>query len=200
MQYTFQTSQYQVSDLLPEVTAALEKRMEAEGRRRLPGLWKVIDRLPGGKAPYEMTKGRRIYRRVMGILLLLVGLFLVIPGLVAPDELLGPLLVGCFAVGTAIYYLYSTRKGRRSSFEKQAQRLLEKIAAAEPQPVVFTDAGLQLKEGAPVPYQEMAFYAETPSGVLLNWGDQATFLQKKDLTDGSWEEFSDFLQERLGKR
>lgn len=203
MQYTFQTSRYQVSALLPEVSAALEKRMEAEGRKRLPGLWKAIDRRRGGKEPVipnEMTRGRRIYRRVVGTLLLLVGLFLVIPGFMAPDELFGPLLVGCFAVGTAIYYLYSTRKGRRSSFEKQAQRLLEKIAAAEPQPVVFTDAGLQLKKGAPVPYQEMAFYAETPSGVLLNWGDQATFLQKKDLTDGSWEEFADFLQERLEKR
>jgi len=199
MQYTFQTSQYQVSDLLPEVTAALEKRMEAEGRRRLPGLWKVIDRLPGGKAPYEMTKGRRIYRRVMGILLLLVGLFLVIPGLVAPDELLGPLLVGLLAVGTAIYYLYSTRKSRRSSFEKQAQTLLENIAKAEPQPVVFTDAGMQLKEGSLVSYADMVFFTETPSGLLLNWADQATFLQKKDLEEGEWAAFSAFLRERLEK-
>jgi len=66
--------------------------------------------------------------------------------------------------------------------------------------VITMEHMMQMKEGAPVPYQEMAFYAETSSGVLLNWGDQATFLQKKDLTDGSWEEFSDFLQERLGKR
>ena len=48
MQYTFQTSRYQVSALLPEVSAALEKRMEAEGRKRLPGLWKIIDRQLGG--------------------------------------------------------------------------------------------------------------------------------------------------------
>jgi len=50
MQYTFQTSRYQVSALLPEVSAALEKRMEAEGRKRLPGLWKIIDRQREGKA------------------------------------------------------------------------------------------------------------------------------------------------------
>ena len=170
--------------------------MEAEGRRRLPGLWKVIDRLPGGKAPYEMTKGRRIYRRVMGILLLLVGLFLVIPGLVAPDELLGPLLVGLLAVGTAIYYLYSTRKNKVTAAQKQAQRLLEAIAKAPPQQVVFSDAGMLLREGEPVSYEAITFCAETPSGVLLNWADRAAFLQKQDLAEGEWPDFIAWLQKK----
>ena len=84
MLYRFQTSAYSVSELLPEVTSALEKRMEEESRRRLPGLWKAIDRRGGGSPSCEMTRGRRVYRRVAGILLLLVGLFLLIPGLVKP--------------------------------------------------------------------------------------------------------------------
>lgn len=202
MQYTFQTSQYQVSALLPEVSAALEKRMETEGRKRLPGLWKAIDRQREGKAPIkvnEMTRGRRIYRRVVGTLLLLVGLFLVIPGLVASDELLGPLLVGLFAVGTAIYYLYSTRKNKVTAAQKQAERLLEAIAKAPAQPVIFSDAGMLLREGAPVPYEKISFYTETPSGLFLNWAEQATFLQKKDLTEGEWTTFSAFLREKLGE-
>ena len=202
-QYRFYTSAYNVSQLLPEVSAALEKRMEAEGRRRLPGLWKMIDRQREGKAPVkvnEMTRGRRIYRRVVGALLLLVGLFLVIPGLVAPDELFGPLLVGIFAVGTAIYYLYSTRKSRRSSFEKDAQRLLELIAAAPQQQVLFSDAEMLMQDGEAIAYEKIAFYRETPSGVLLNWADRATFLQKNDLKEGTWNDFSAFLRERLGKQ
>lgn len=63
MKFCFQTSAYDVSRLLPEVTDALDKRMEAEGRKRLPGLWKAIDRQREGKAPMkvnEMTRGRRI--------------------------------------------------------------------------------------------------------------------------------------------
>lgn len=199
MNYRFQTTAYDVERLLPEVTAALDKRLERESRKRLPGLWKTIDRLPGGKAPNEMTRSRRIYRRVVGTILLLVGLFLVIPGMVAPDELFGPLLVGLFAIGTAIYYLRSTRKNRVSASQKQAQKLLEGIAKALPQPVSFTDGGMQLQGQASVPYEKIAFYTETPSGVLLNWADQATFLQKKDLAEGEWTGFAAFLREKLGE-
>ncbi len=202
MKFRFQTSAYDVSRLLPEVASALDKRMEAEGRKRLPGLWKAIDRRREGKAPVEvneMTRGRRIYRRVVSVLLILVGLFLAIPGFVAPDELLGPLLAGLFALGTGIYFLWSTRKNRRPSFEKQAQKLLEAIAKAPPQSVVFSDAGMLLQDGEPVPYEKISFYTETSSGVLLNWADKATFLQKKDLTEGTWEAFSAFLRERLGE-
>lgn len=197
MAYCFQTTHYDISALQHEVAAALEKRMEAEGRKRLPGLWAAIDRLPGGQKPNEMTRGRRIYRRVVGTLLLLVGLFLAIPGLVAPDELLGPLLVGLFAMGTAVYYLYSTRKNRVTSAEKQAHKLLEAIAKAPSQPVSFTDEGMQLQGQAPIPYEEIIFYDETPSGILLNWSDQATFLQKKDLTEGEWIGFAAFLRAKL---
>ena len=186
MLYRFRTSAYSVHELLPEVAAALEKRMEAEGRRRLPGLWKVIDRRGGGNPQKEMTRGRRIYRRAVGVLLLLVGLFLLIPGLIRPQELMGPLAAGCVALGTAVYYLYSTRKKRVSTFEKQARKLLEGIAKAPPQPVTFTDGGMQLQGQAPVPYERISFYTETPSGLFLNWDDQAVFLQKQDLMEGEW--------------
>ena len=199
MKFRFQTSAYDVSRLLPEVTAALNKRIEAEGRKRLPGLWKVIDRQREGKPPIkvnEMTRGRRIYRRVVGILLLLVGLFLAIPGLAAPDKLFGPLLAGLFAVGTAIYYLYSTRKNKVTAAQKQAQRLLEAIAKAPPQQVVFSDAGMLLREGEPVSYEAITFCAETPSGVLLNWADRAAFLQKQDLAEGEWPDFIVWLQKK----
>ena len=134
MEYRFQTSVYDQTALLTEVTAALEKRMEQASRKRLPGLWAVIDRKAAGKALNEMTKGRRIYRRVVGTLLLLVGLFLAIPGLAAPDKLFGPLLAGLFAIGTAVYYLRSTRRNRVSTFEKQAKTLLANIAKAPSQP------------------------------------------------------------------
>lgn len=203
MVYRFQTTAYDTVRLLPEVEAVLAKRIEAEGRKRLPGLWNVIDRIAGGKlaeTANEMTRGRRIYRRVVGTLLLLVGLFLVIPGFVAPDELFGPLLVGLFAIGTAVYYLGSTRKNRVSAQRKQAQRLLENIAKAPSQPVSFTDSGMRLQGQAPVPYVQINFFTETPSGFFLNWADQATFLQKKDLVEGEQDTFSTFLEEKRKNR
>lgn len=195
MKFRFQTSAYDVNRLLPEVKGALEVRMEAESRKRLPGLWKAIDRRREGKAPVkvnEMTRGRRIYRRVVGTLLLLVGLFLLIPGLTAPDELFGPLLAGAFAVGTAVYYLYSTRKNRVTAADKQAKKLLEAIAAAPSATVVFTDMGMAIAEQPEIPYCSITFYAETASGCFLNWEDRAAFLQKKDLAEGEWSAFLPF--------
>lgn len=197
MRFCFQTSAYDVSRLLPEVTAALDLRLEQESRRRLPGLWKIIDKRPRKTMSNEMSRGRRIYRRVVGTLLLLVGLFLVIPGFVAPDELLGPLLVGLFAIGTAVYYLGSTRKNRVSAQRKQAQKFLENISKAPSQPVSFTECGMQLQGKALVPYEEITFFTETPSGFFLNWAEQATFLQKKDLAEGQVEACAAFLQEKL---
>lgn len=197
MAYRFQTTAYDTVRLLPEVTAALNLRLERESRRRLPGLWKIIDKRPRKTMSNEMSRGRRIYRRVVGTLLLLVGLFLIIPGFVAPDELFGPLLVGLFAVGTAIYYLISTRKNRVSAQQKQAQKFLENISKAPSQPVSFTEGGMQLQGQALVPYEEITFFTETPSGFFLNWAEQATFLQKKDLVEGELEAFVAFLQETL---
>lgn len=44
MAYRFQTTAYDTVRLLPEVTAALNLRLEQESRRRLPGLWEIIDK------------------------------------------------------------------------------------------------------------------------------------------------------------
>ena len=198
MEYRFQTSAYDKTALLPEVTAALEMRMEQVSRTRLPGLWKVIDSRGAGRSTAEMTRGRRIYRRVVGTMLLLIGLFLLIPGLLKPRELFGPLAAGAFAVGTAVFYLRSTRKKRISSFEKQAGVLLENIAKAPAQAVLFRDDGIQLQGQETVPYANITFYTETSSGILLNWGNTATFLQKKDLETGEWTAFFGFLREKMG--
>lgn len=198
MDYRFQTAAYDTEKLLPEVVAALNKRMESESRKRLPGLWKTIDRLPGGQKPNEMTRGRRIYRQVTSVLLILVGLFLAIPSFVAPDELFGPLLVGLFALGTGIYFLWSTRKNRKTSFEKQAEKLLAGMAAAPSAVVVFSDAGMTLEGQREIPYSQIIFFTETDAGFFLNWADRATFLQKKDLVQGEIQAFAAFLWEKLG--
>lgn len=52
---------------------------------------------------------------------------------------------------------------------------MEAIAKAPPQQVVFSDAGMLLRDGETVSYEAITFCAETPSGVLLNWADKATF-------------------------
>lgn len=73
---------------------------------------------------------------------------------------------------------------------------MEAIAKAPPQQVVFSDAGMLLQDGETVSYEAITFCTETPSGVLLNWADKATFLQKQDLAEGEWPDFAAWLQEK----
>lgn len=73
---------------------------------------------------------------------------------------------------------------------------MEAIAKVPPQQVVFSDAGMLLQDGETVSYEAIIFCAETPSGVLLNWADKATFLQKQDLAEGEWPDFAAWLQEK----
>lgn len=197
MEYCFHTSSYDVDMLLPEVSRALEQRMETYSRQRLPGLWQQIDKHPGSSSANTMTPGRKIYRRVTSILLIAVGLFLLIPGLVKPDELLGPLVVGALAIGAGIYFLWSTRKKRVSRFEKEARTFLSNVAQAESTEIRFTAEGMLVGDGAPILYSQIQFFFELPSGYFISWENQAVFLQKCDLTEGDPAQFADFLTAQL---
>ena len=91
--YDFQVTPYDTESLLRQVSTALEKRTELISRQRYPGLWENIDRLN------TMAKGRQrssLRTRIMGIVCLVLGIFLFVPGLLKPQELLVPLLAGAF--------------------------------------------------------------------------------------------------------
>ena len=85
-EYRFVLTPYDPS-LADELSRALEKRTELSSRKKDPGLWRQTDRL---HAYNERTgnvgtgKGRKIFRTVLTIVLLLLGLFLLIPGLMDP--------------------------------------------------------------------------------------------------------------------
>ena len=104
-EYRFVLTPYDPS-LADELSRALEKRTELSSRKKYPGLWRQTDRL---HAYNERTgnagtgKGRKIFRTVLTIVLLLLGLFLLIPGLMDPKNLKGPLIVGILAVSCALF-------------------------------------------------------------------------------------------------
>ena len=88
MKYVFRTSTYNVNELIPQVGEALEQRNELHSREKLPGLWKHTDQLTSGKPPRKMSRGRRIFRRVLGVIDLSVGVIMLVPDIMDPKELL----------------------------------------------------------------------------------------------------------------
>ena len=82
-------------ELFRQVSQGLEKLTEMYSREKLPGLWKVTDRLnraQEGKAP--ISSGRRNFRRVMALVDWLLGIFALIPAVQSPKELGTLLAVG----------------------------------------------------------------------------------------------------------
>ena len=114
-EYRFVLTPYDPS-LADELSRALEKRTELSSRKKYPGLWRQTDRL---HAYNERTgsagtgKGRKIFRTVLTIVLLLLGLFLLIPGLMDPKNLKGPLIVGILAVSCALFRIAISILNRR---------------------------------------------------------------------------------------
>lgn len=94
-------------ELFRQVSQGLEKLTEMYSREKLPGLWKVTDRLnraQEGKAP--ISSGRRNFRRVMALVDWLLGIFALIPAVQSPKELGTLLAVGAAAFGVGAGMLW----------------------------------------------------------------------------------------------
>ena len=86
--------------LLPQLNKALHKRLELHARAIFPVLWNLTDKLNNRpKAPPHVLQRRRKLNLFLTTLLLLVGLFILIPSMFQPSpEMLGVGIVGAIAV------------------------------------------------------------------------------------------------------
>lgn len=105
--FTFQITPLDPAATRSQVSRALEKRSELLSRRKYPRIWRITDRLGQvEKAPPEVLRRRRKLYLVLGLTDWVLGLFLLLPGLMAPGELPVPLLVGgvCFGFSMGILW------------------------------------------------------------------------------------------------
>ncbi len=201
--YIFEISPYDTTRLLPQLSKALEKRTELISRERYPGMWKQTDRLSDASQG-KTRSGRR--SKLMSVLCLSVGIFLLVPGLVKPQELFGPLLVGAAAVIYGIVGLWRGRKNRKNPFDKSAELLLsgkDTISDGETVTVSFTEDGMTIPkdDGSVelVPYSDFECAVETADALLFVYGERVTVLQKRDLTTDNLSELSKLLAEKVAK-
>lgn len=199
--YNFQITPYDIESLLPQVSKALEKRTEFVSRERYPGLWENIDKLNA------VSKGKRrssLRSKIMSIICLVLGVFLFVPGLMKPQELLVPLLVGAFAIVIGIVYLYIGRKDKKNPFDKSARLLLmgkDTISAKQSIMVSFSESGMEIraddKESQHIPYSDFESMIETEDLFLFVHDTRITVLQKKDLTSNDITDFRNFISKNV---
>lgn len=199
--YNFQITPYDTESLLQQVSKALEKRTEFVSRECYPGLWENIDKLNA------VSKGKRrssLRSKIMSIICLVLGVFLFIPGLMKPQELLAPLLVGAFAIVIGIVYLYIGRKDKKNPFDKSARLLLmgkDTISAKQSIMVSFSESGMEIraddKEPQHIPYSDFESMIETEDLFLFVHDTRITVLQKKDLTSNDITDFRNFISKNV---
>lgn len=201
--YIFQISSYDINCLLAQVSKALEKRTELISRERYPGMWHFTDRMNTA----AQGKRRSSFRtKLLSIVCLAAGIFLLVPGLVEPQELFMPLLAGAAALMIGIVGLLCSRKNKKNPFDKSAKLLLtgkDVIPEGQAITVIFSDDGMTIPADNNntefVPYNDFECAIETTDAFLFVYGDRVTVLQKKDLTTDNLKDFSDQISEKVTK-
>lgn len=105
--FLFRLAPVDAEKLFPQVCRALEYWTEQRSRSRHPGLWKLTDSFNGkGKAPEERLHRRRQLRLVLSLIFWALGLFLLVPFLYSPKDLVFPGLAGgaAFALSTLLLW------------------------------------------------------------------------------------------------
>jgi len=194
MEFAFQVHGCPPGDWTEQLALALEQRTQAYSRQRLPGLWRTIDKLGTPKMPEPVLKRRRVRYKIYGVILVLLGLFLLIPGLMEPETLQVPLLAGLFATGTGILQLLPRKRYPSKTMLKQADQLLEQRRTIPDTTVHFTEHGIA-DDGAPIDFSQIEVIVEAPDLFLIAWADKGLVLWKQELAAGAPEDFSKWLAE-----
>lgn len=97
--------------MCPQVSSALKKRTELYSRAALPKMWELTDKLNSAeKVPSAVQENRRERRSFFGILNWMLGLFLLIPGVLDPQKMIVPLIVGALAYGSGVSILWRNKR------------------------------------------------------------------------------------------
>ena len=199
--YIFQISPYDINCLLTQVSKALEKRTELISRERYPGMWQFTDRMNTA----AQGKRRSSFRtKLLSIVCLAAGIFLLVPGPVKPQEPFMPLLAGTAALMIGIVGLWCSRKNKKNPFDQSAKLLLtgkDVIPEGQAITVLFSDQGMTIPADNNhtefVPYSDFECAIETTDAFLLVCGDRVAVLQKKDLITDNLKDFSNQISGKV---
>ena len=98
-------------NLLPQISRVLEARTNRLSRMQFPKLWNLTDWINNKKkASGKELKSRRKLKIFFGVLIWFLGMFLLLPGIMAKDELMFALIVGSIGLFIGVLMLWQYQK------------------------------------------------------------------------------------------
>lgn len=198
MDIVFTLSKYDREALREPLANALERLSELLSRQRYPKLWEAADKR--ALKHHSSASSEDIQRRqnkknlIFGCVFLVLGVLLLVPGIMRPQEMLIALIAGIYAVVMGILYLLRAFRKRRPAFLKEAdelliqlQEILDKAAPGNSIQVRFTPHEMIIDGEKPIDYATIVCAAENEELVVINWEEQVAVLKKSDMTEGSMQ-------------
>ena len=180
-----------------EISEAIAKWTETFSRKKFPGLWEKTDRLNARNLSEDALRRRVKFRRLNGIICIALGIFLFVPGLLKPDELFVPLVVGAAATIFGISAVIP-RKTDAEKFEKKAKKLIKAInSSVKPEDtVVFNNDGVFENGVLLMEYENLEPIIETRNIFFICDGIKILLFRKCDLVSGKAEDFAEFIKNK----
>ncbi len=209
--FLFQISSYDDPALDGETEELLRQRLETHSRQTLPGIWKATDKLNDYAEQGPGRKKRQGRYRIYGVVLLVLGVFVLVPGLAEPRA---PILIaaGIAAIfaGLLNFLLGGKRKagGVPTSCKNEAKKLLAGRRAIDwrksATKIDFDETGITVTSGESqetIPYAQIAEVFESEHLWLLMYHDErALLLQKKDLVSGDAARFTSYILQKTASK
>ena len=199
MEFVFKPEKL-TENLYYEISEAIAKRTEIFSRKKLPGLWKKTDELNRKNLSEAGFKKRIRLRRFYGIILIALGIFLFVPGIVKPKELAVPLIVGAFSIINGIFAVIPGKTDAERFFKK-AKKLTKAInsSVSSEDTLVFSEDGIFENGEILMKYEELENVIENRNIFLVCDGKKIMVLRKSDMVAGNLEDFRIFIEEKTGK-
>lgn len=210
-QFIFQVGSVDQEVIAPQVSAALERRLEIRNQQMMPKRNAVDPKTMTKEQQEAMRKRERMKKIIWGVVLAALGLYLFVPSLKQPKEMILQLIVGALAIVMGLNNLLRGGKQKdkpkdKAKFDNAAKEFLEAQAesikdkklqvAFFDEEIVMISGELEELDQETVAYSDVEVALETKDVFLLTHNGRGVLLQKKDIIFGELNEFREFLAEK----
>lgn len=196
MEFIFLLSHYEEQNK-SQLFYTLKKLTAMKSRKATPHMWAIIDKLDTvPKVSENVFEKRRKRYKLYGVFLIILGLFAIIPSLMAPNELLAVLISGIVALLLGVIYLFQPQINSDKSLHKETDHIWSEYQVFdenENATIIFRDAGIYENEKMLISFSDLSQAVFCQDIILFIWEKGFILLQKKDLASSNVTEFINFI-------